>query len=287
MLYFSGRVEPASYGSYDPTKRFPAYFGFHAHGICRKWSKRGYTLSRPDVRVRLDLTACLKTRGSHCRLDQGDIIGGRLWTMDLDNPNVQYPDVCKADGMQSTQHAQAEVATYYQRAVRDTPCDCHTFHQCTPPATVGTAAAPRSGRSIEWLPIECCSIGYCRCSDPHHALPSSQTSLEVATVERYIAARRAELAHQCHQRLEAEKLRETMRAAERSAKKSRDAKASARRRARSELPAMDALIARGSDFITPRFLAQREQYLQLLETDAVNDSTISRVSASESDDDSR
>ena len=126
--YFRGSFREASYGSCDPTKQFPASFHFqNADGRAdTPWGNRRPPRELPPLpqppartvsRVRLDLATFLRTRGSHCRRDCGEILSS-YWA-------------------------------------KDAPCDCHNLPR--PVASFRPANLPSPEPCSSKCAISCCS----------------------------------------------------------------------------------------------------------------------------------
>jgi len=191
--YFSGRIVPASCGYEDQSKRFPRSFHFkdrHVHDYSAvpndglrhppKLLPAPPPAPRTVVRVHLDLKPFLRTRGSHCRSDCGEIVG------------------CKPQSNFERKFNVAPVFKEYQ--IDRTVCECYGQPMSKPEAD-GLLLSTRAPKSFHLqLPpkaVPKCAIACCSCEDTHHCLPpESKYSPELMAVLRYANARRAELARQ-------------------------------------------------------------------------------------------
>ena len=79
--YFQGTFTAATTGTFDTSKLFPACFAFR-DGYPQRHPARAVPTNLPQPerrsvsRVGLSLSVFLRTRGSHCRADIGEIVGG-------------------------------------------------------------------------------------------------------------------------------------------------------------------------------------------------------------------
>ena len=182
--HFHGQYHASRPSYSDASKTIPASFRFGDLGPrrllppkCQPPAPRKHG-TRPVSRIRLSLTPCLFTRGSHCRLDCGEIVGGDIRDREKGTELLEW-------GLGNLVYSSSGAATaHYAAALRANTCDCHG----PPPPPPSPPPLPQSPRSpVPSMP-------------PTPPLPSppplQSHETEVVAVLRYAADRKAELARQ-------------------------------------------------------------------------------------------
>ena len=206
--YFQGSFTAASTGIWDKSKLFPASFDFHG-GYPQRHPARAVPTHLPQPehrtvsRVSLNLSVFLRTRGSHCRADCGEIVGGSFADDNFPSTHPPYPPI------EPRYHSKDEMQRFYSAALRGMQCDCQG-RLATPDDPGAYARHSFRARAARVPPeprppLRRCSLECCRCDDVQHELPPASADAGVAAVANYIAARRAELARQSQRELQRRK----------------------------------------------------------------------------------